>query len=192
MHHITLSTMSPTSTPTPISTTTIRPPLTSVTPTNQTGIIAILTGFSLGLVLLSILVRLYIRRNASIQRCDNCAFYAATIFALAEISVTLWLVDGGLGKSVELLTVGEVEILERGVLAGTLLYILALGLSKVSCALIFVWLTPFKRQERAAWGLVGLSGVWVVSSLFTEGFGCRDSLGRCKGYVSVSVFRKKL
>lgn len=160
----------------------IRPPLTAVTPEDQTGIIAILTGFSLGLLLLSIGVRIYARRNAGVQRCDDCAFHAAVVFGLTEVGTTLYLISLGMGRNFELLDDGKVEEIKKGVLATSLLYVMSLCLSKVSCALMFVWLTPFAAQRRAAWALVGVSVVWMVSALFLEGFGCRDVLGRCHGY----------
>lgn len=150
--------------------------------------IAILAGFSLGLLVLAVLVRLYARRAAGRARSDDCAFYAGVLCGAGEVCVTLAMVGGGLGKSVGVFAGGEVE---RGVLAATVLYVLSLGASKVSCALMFVWLTPFVAQQRAAWGLVAASAVWMVSAVFLVGFGCKDVLGRCRGartrWVYISV-----
>lgn len=174
-------TTAPPASPTSIKTSTIRPPLTEVSPTNQTGVIAILTGFSLGLLLLSILVRLYPRRNARLQSCD-CAFYLAVVFGLAEVSTTAWLISIGLGKNIDMLDEVAIRVVERGALATRMSYLLTLWLSKVSCALMIVWLTPFDKQRRAAWGLIALSTIGIVSSLFLEGFGCHDLLGQCHGF----------
>jgi hypothetical protein len=171
-----------TATAMPTKMTVVHPPLTEVSDTNQTGIIAILTGFSLGLLLLSILVRLYARRNVQRQDGGDCAFYLGVVLGLAEISVSLWLVGMGMGKNINMLDEESVVQMIRGILATSMLYLGTLCLSKVSCALMFVWLTPFQAQRRAAWALVVLSGVWVVSAMLLEGLGCRDLLGQCHGY----------
>jgi hypothetical protein len=178
------STLAPTATFTASRMIEIRPPLTEVSETNQTGIIAILTGFTLGLLLLSILVRLYVRRERNIgrQNHDDYAFYLGVVLGLAEVCVTLWLIDKGMGKNFSMLGDASLGRIQSGMAATSILYLGTLCLSKISCALIFVRLTPFRAQRRAAWALVGLSGVWVVSAILLEGLGCRDLLGRCNGY----------
>lgn len=162
----------------------IRPPLTEVSETNQTGIIAILTGFTLGLLLLSILVRLYVRRNTGRWNHDDYAFYLGVVLGLAEVSVTFWLIDIGMGKNFSVLGYASLRRIQSGMAATSILYLGTLCLSKISCALIFVWLTPFKAQQRAAWALVALSAVWCVTAVLLEGLGCRDLLGQCRGYRS--------
>lgn len=178
------SRVAPITTPTASQMIEIRPPLTEVSETNQTGIIAILTGFTLGLLLLSSLVRLYVRRNTGRQNHAEYAFHLGIVLGLAEVSVTLWLIDEGMGKNSSMLGDATLSRIQSGMAATSILYLGTLCLSKVSCALTFVWLTPFKAQERAAWVLVGLSGVWAVSAVLWEGLGCRDLLGQCNGYRS--------
>ncbi|KAF3035425.1 hypothetical protein E8E12_003345 [Didymella heteroderae] len=166
----------------------IRPPLTEVSNTNQNGVIAILTGFTLGLLLLSILVRLYVRRNTGRLHCDGYAFYLGVVLGLAEVSVTLWLVDKGMGKNTSMIGDESLGKMKSGIAATSILYLGTLCLSKISCALMLVWLTPFKAQIRAAWALVGLSGVWMVSAMLLEGLGCRDLMGQCHGYRARWVY----
>ncbi|KAF1934393.1 uncharacterized protein M421DRAFT_521 [Didymella exigua CBS 183.55] len=171
--------------------TTIHAPLTAVTPQDQTGIIAILAGFSVGLLLLSTAVRVWARRNAGSRNGDDCTFYAGMVIGLGEAGLTLWLIGEGLGKSVEGLDEGVVRTLEQGVLGTTVLYLATLWMSKVSCALMLVGLNPFKHQRRAAWGLVVAATVWFVSCGVVVGTGCRDILGQCHGawrrWVYISV-----
>lgn len=183
-HATQYSTTAPAATPTASKMVEIRPPLTEISETNQTGIIAILTGFTLSLLLLSILVRLYVRRNAGRQSCDDWAFYLSVVLGLAEVGVTLWLIDVGMGKNFSMVGDANVGRIQSGVVATSILYLGTLCFSKISCALMFAWLTPFKAQKRAAWVLIGLSGVWMVSAALWEGLGCRDLLGRCNGYRS--------
>lgn len=182
MQHST--TQLPTATPSAASMIEIRPPLTEVSESNQTGIIAILTGFTLGLLLLSILVRLYVRRNARHWNHDDYTFYLGIVLGLAEVSVTLWLIDIGMGKNSSMLGHASLRRIQNGIAATSILYLGTLCLSKISCALMFVWLTPFKAQRTAAWALVALSAVWCVSAVLLEGLGCWDLLGQCRGYRS--------
>lgn len=185
-HATQYSTLAPTATSTASNMIEIRPPLTEVSETNQTGIIAILTGFTLGLLLLSILVRLYVRRerNTGRQNHDDYAFYLGVVLGLAEVCVTLWLIDKGMGKNFSMLGGASLGSIKSGMAATSILYLGTLCLSKISCALMFVWLTPFKAQRRAAWALVALSAVWTVSAVLLEGLGYRDLLGQCDGYRS--------
>jgi len=174
------STLTPTATSTASTMIEIRPPLTEVSETNQTGIIAILTGFTLALLLLSILVRLYVRRERNTGRLnhDDYAFYLGVMLGLAEVCVTLWLIDEGMGKNSNMLGDANLGRIQSGMAATGILYLGTLCMSKISCALMFVWLTPFKAQRRAARALVG------VSAVLLEGLGCRDLLGQCNGYRS--------
>jgi hypothetical protein len=74
---------------------------TYIDATNQNGVIAIVTGFSLCVVLLSVGVRLYARRYASVYRWDDVAFYVTAALGVGQIAVGLYMVGKGLGKTVE-------------------------------------------------------------------------------------------
>lgn len=91
----------------------VNQPLTYVTSTNQSGIVAILAGFSLGIILLSTGVRLYAKHNSGPLRGDDFAFYMAALIALSQTALIFWLVSLGLGKSVELLNVDELRYLQK-------------------------------------------------------------------------------
>jgi hypothetical protein len=91
----------------------IRPPLTDVTPSDQRGIIAILTGFSLGLLLLSTGVRLYAKRYAGVLRGDDIACYLVVLFGIAQSGVAFYLVKLGWGKAVDLLDKHELKTMQK-------------------------------------------------------------------------------
>jgi hypothetical protein len=74
---------------------------TYIDATNQNGVIAIVTGFSLCVVLLSGGVRLYARRYASAYRWDDVAFYITAVLGVGQVAVGLYMVGEGLGKTVE-------------------------------------------------------------------------------------------
>ncbi|KAH7381575.1 hypothetical protein BKA66DRAFT_570710 [Pyrenochaeta sp. MPI-SDFR-AT-0127] len=167
-------------------------PLTFVNATNQSGVIAIVTGFSLGIILLSTVVRLYARHCSGLLRADDVAFYVAVLFALSQTGLVFWLVSQGLGKAVELLSQEELKLLQRGEVASTLLYLVVLFLSKASCALMFLCLTPYKTQKRIAWFLFALSFVWLVTSLIVEGLLCHKFAQHCYRFFTrwlyISIF----
>lgn len=160
---------------------TIIPPLTSVTPTDQTGIIAVLTAFSLGLTLLSIAVRLYMRLRASTPLVPFILFLVCAATGLASVATTLYGVSRGLGKSVNLLSEEEVRALDSVGRASAVLYLTTLGASKMCCAGLYVALTPFTGQRRVAWSLGCVSAAWMVASVFAQGFGCAGLREECAG-----------
>ncbi|KAF2856492.1 hypothetical protein T440DRAFT_512523 [Plenodomus tracheiphilus IPT5] len=47
---------------------------------------------------------------------------------------------------------------------------------------MFLVLTPYQKQKLVAWILVGASLVWLVTSLFLEGFQCHDFPYHCTGF----------
>lgn len=165
-------------------------PLTSSTPLNQTAPIAILSGFSLGLLLLSILLRLYNRLNTPFRRTEDTAFYIAIVLGLCALVTTLYLVSRGLGRDVDALRTqsGGVDVLEKGVLATTVLYLGVLAASKASCGCMLGWITPYGAGKRVAMGLVGAAGVWVCIGGFVVGFGCPGLVGCGGGWVSFNSF----
>jgi hypothetical protein len=91
----------------------IRPPLTLVTLSDQRGIIAIVTGFSIGLQLLSTGVRVYAKQYAGVLRGDDIAFYLAVIFGIAQSGVALYLVKLGWGRLVDLLDEQDLKTLRK-------------------------------------------------------------------------------
>lgn len=68
--------MSATSTPLPAG---ITPPYAAINDHDQSGLIAILAGFSLGLVLLSAGIRMYARRYSGDYRIDDYTIFAAVV-----------------------------------------------------------------------------------------------------------------
>src|SRR4051812_11730477 len=57
----------------------ISKPLAGINAQDQSGLIAILTAFALGLVLLSIGTRIYARHEFRLYRIDDFTFFAATV-----------------------------------------------------------------------------------------------------------------
>lgn len=108
------------SAPQPEGSNNTRAPLTAVSPTDQSGIIAILTSFSLSLVLLSTGVRVYAKRYAGVFRSDDLAFYAAVVFAVVQTAVVFFLMTRGWGKVVGLMSEDDLRSVQRVSYTGNL------------------------------------------------------------------------
>ena len=65
----------------------ISKPLASINADDQSGLIAILTAFSLGLVLLSVGTRIYARHEFRAYRIDDLTFFAAAVSAFVRALV---------------------------------------------------------------------------------------------------------
>jgi hypothetical protein len=57
----------------------ITKPLAGINSQDQSGLLAILTAFSLGIILLSIATRIYVRHEFRLYRIDDYTFFAATV-----------------------------------------------------------------------------------------------------------------
>lgn len=187
----------------------ISPPPTFISTNNHTGLIAILAGFSVGLFLFSSFIRLYAKRHSSI-RSDDITFSAGAVFALVQAGLVFYLVNQGLGKTFDDLDeeelgrirqaslllderrVAQCTDIYKGEIASNLFYIIILFFSKASCALMYMWLTPYKIQKKAAAALLVASFIWLASSLFVEGFLCHDFVHVCSDLVRPTPFTSKL
>lgn len=48
---------------------------------------------------------------------------------------------------------------------------------------MFLWITPFQTQKKVVWAMISVCFVWLVTSLFLEGFTCHGLPDRCQSYV---------
>ncbi|KAF2255633.1 hypothetical protein BU26DRAFT_557142 [Trematosphaeria pertusa] len=182
--------MSATSTPLPAG---ITPPYAAINDHDQSGLIAILAGFSLGLVLLSAGIRMYARRYSGDYRIDDYTIFAAVGFAIIQSSLVFYEVAVGLGKEWTDLEVDQLVKIRKSVLASDLFYIIVLFCSKASCGFFLLWLTPYKTHRKLVWGLIATEIVWVTTSLFVEGFRCpgrnlMEHATRCTGFFARWVY----
>lgn len=183
----------------------VSPPPEVISYENQSGLIAIIAGFALGMIVLSAFMKLYARKYFRNFRHDDLTFtlavvsseqipvyysYFRQILAIAQSSVVFYEIRDGFGVVFAIISEDHRKSLQKAGLAADLLYIGILFLSKSCCALFFLWLAPGHRQKTLAWLLVGASAVWLVTGMFIEGFRC--SLGdewhlyrqQCMAFVS--------
>ena len=80
------------SAPAPTATAGTIPPLTAITPTNQSGVVLIGTALALIFSLVSLLIRLYIRLQLRYQfSCDDAASVGAVVSLSQTIKNIGWL-----------------------------------------------------------------------------------------------------
>jgi hypothetical protein len=91
---------------------------------------------------------------------------------MIQSSVVFYQIHNGLGVILSNLSWDQKMTIRTVGLVTDLFYIVILFLSKACCALFFLWLAPDRQHKTVAWLLVGASAVWVVTSLFVEGFRC--------------------
>ncbi|CAI6335550.1 unnamed protein product [Periconia digitata] len=147
-------------------------PLLSINSQDQSGLIAILTAFALGLVLLSVAARLYARHEFRLFRIDDYLFIAATIFAVIQTALVFRQLRDGLGKSEEQIDPSVRLAVQKLGFAADLLYLFTLFLSKCSVSFLFLYLTPGRAHVRAIWTTITASVVWVITAVILEAVRC--------------------
>jgi hypothetical protein len=74
-----------------------------------------------------------------------------------------------------------------------LLFVVSLGLSKISVAFLLLRLTPQKGHMRILYGIITLMALWTVASTFTVALQCNQShpwiliQESCPGVVKLPV-----
>ncbi|KAF2204122.1 hypothetical protein GQ43DRAFT_205709 [Delitschia confertaspora ATCC 74209] len=153
----------------------ITAPYAAINATDQGGLIAILTAFALGLVLLSISIRIYARHNLSAYRVDDFTFFAASIFYIIQTSLVFRSLAKGQGKLATTLDAEETATVEKLSFTSDLFYLVTIFLSKCSTSFLFLYLTPGRAHHRIIWSGVGAEAIWLVSAVMMEGIRCNGS-----------------
>lgn len=161
------STSTPTGLPSGIS-----EPYAAINASDWSGLIAILTAFSLGLVLTAIAIRIYARHNFTTYRVDDYTFFAASIFSITQSALVFYQIGHGLGKLEELPDPENVNKVQKAGYASDLFYIFTIFLSKCSAGFLFLYLTPGRAHMRVIWATIAASVVWVVSGIVLEAIRC--------------------
>ncbi|KAF2178014.1 hypothetical protein K469DRAFT_347739 [Zopfia rhizophila CBS 207.26] len=153
----------------------ISEPLAAIGDKDQSGLIAILAAFALGLVLLSITVRIYARHNFISYRVDDFTFFAASAFAIIQASLVFRELSSGLGKLGSSLPSEQTASIQKISFVADLFYLFPLFLSKASTSFLFIYLTPGRSHHRIIWTTIAASVTWLISSVILEGIRCHSS-----------------
>ncbi|CAN8104704.1 unnamed protein product [Discula destructiva] len=166
----------------------VSPPLTFINDEDQSGVIAVVSGFSLGLVLLSAVIRVFTKRytcNDNVQY-NDWVFFLAVIIAVIQSVVVCVAINVGLGKATNFLTDKELSTIRTLVLVFDLLYIFIIFLSKAACVLMVMWLSPIEQHKRLTQVVLACGTAWFISSVFLESFRCQAApiyTNKCNGFL---------
>lgn len=149
------------------------PPFAVVTPTDHSAWIIIGTAFGLSCVLLFSVIRICIRLTISPPfGLDDVFVGSATVLSVVQSAITLYAASLGLGKSIELVTPDALVKVQKLFYASTILFIIALGLSKCSIVALLLRMTRKKRQLRIFRATLVLLALWTVASTFATALRC--------------------
>ncbi|KAH8591594.1 hypothetical protein B0O99DRAFT_493305, partial [Bisporella sp. PMI_857] len=154
-------------------------PLKTISDNDMGALIAIIAAFSIPVVLKLLSIRGYSRLKLSTYKIDDFTFIGAVAFAIPQVSSVFYALKEGLGKTLELVENSSYERIAKvalttlyPVLAGDILHILALLLSKCSKAFLLLRLTPLRGHFYALWCTISTSKIWGVASIILMGICC--------------------
>jgi len=150
------------------------PPFAVVTPDDQSA--WILIAAALGLVCslffggLRFFVRLTIDREFGL---DDFILGAATVLAVIQSSIILIACSKGLGKSIDLLSLGAQNEVQGMYYASNLFFIIILGLSKISVVAFLLRLSPYKHHHKLVFkSAIVVLVAWTAGSFIAVALQC--------------------
>ncbi|GFF84865.1 hypothetical protein IFM53868_04290 [Aspergillus udagawae] len=138
---------------------------------NHGGLVVVITGFCLVLVLSSLAARTFSSYKRRIIQRDDYGFMAVLVVALAQTSLVLAQVHYGWGATGERLASATKEKMLKMGYASDILFVVTLGLSKITTAVFYM--TLFKQKLRTVIrGLLVSGGVWAILSVILLAVRC--------------------
>ncbi|EXJ94614.1 hypothetical protein A1O1_03010 [Capronia coronata CBS 617.96] len=147
-------------------------PLGVISPDNQSGLILILTALSLSFVVVSFIIRLYIRVPQRLWKWDDNTLTAATVLSCIQTSLVFYEVHIGLGDRKVVESNDEVgNRVKKYYYANDFLYLAVLVFSKAAVGCLFLRLTRQRAHIRAIWAILGSCAAWFVLSILLISIG---------------------
>ncbi|KAF2469197.1 uncharacterized protein BDR25DRAFT_229535 [Lindgomyces ingoldianus] len=144
-----------------------------VSDTNRTPIVHIITWIALATSVLAFFahagLKLYISRSLSLE---IAAGFFALIFSAAQSLAVYFQAANGFGKPLDSLSPGTVQSQFKAEYAATILFILAMCLSKLVIVAFIRSLSPKAIHHRIDKVLAGMSVLWTIGSVFSIAFAC--------------------
>lgn len=144
-----------------------QPPFYTITPTDQSGTIVIVTAVCLTTALVSILVRIYVAVQSSILQphWDDWAVLVALLLAVIHTSIVQSEAATGLGKTTQAITNYQTQRIQKLQYADQIFYVLSVWMSKLSATLFFYRLSPRLKDRKitkAAIVVVAITGIIAI------------------------------
>ncbi|KAH7138367.1 hypothetical protein B0J11DRAFT_13764 [Dendryphion nanum] len=144
-----------------------------VTNDDRGAMLAVITWLLACAVVICTAIRLATRfTDQHFAKLDNVITLIAAGLAVGGIIATSIAVSSGLGKRSYLLKPGDLPIIEKGLYASTLLYVLTLGISKISILLFLRKLFHTKAHKLATTLLNSIVICWTVAITISVAFEC--------------------
>ncbi|PVH79463.1 hypothetical protein DL98DRAFT_378712, partial [Cadophora sp. DSE1049] len=154
----------------------ISPPLEVVTATDRGGIIAVTTTVALAIALLIALpTGMYIRIRSSAYRADYYVFLAAVLVFLFQTTTVYIELNGGFGKSMDLVPINNWDRIDKAGYAADILYLVTMFLSKCSTASIFLRLTPGRGHSIAVKTILAGMTAWILMAILVVCLRCHPA-----------------
>ncbi|KAH1386926.1 hypothetical protein KXV22_001851 [Aspergillus fumigatus] len=138
---------------------------------NHGGLVVVITGFCLVLVLSSLAARTFSLCKRRVIQKDDYGFMAVVVVALSQTSLVLAQAHYGWGATEEVLSSATEERMLKMGYASDILFIVTLGLSKITTTVFYM--TLFKQKLHAVIrGLLVGGGIWVILSVILVAVRC--------------------
>ncbi|KIX04901.1 uncharacterized protein Z518_05772 [Rhinocladiella mackenziei CBS 650.93] len=148
-------------------------PFAVVTDNDHTAWIIIAAAIGLSWILLFAGIRIFIRRTISPGfGFDDGFIAAATTVGIIELSIILAACSKGLGKSIDIVPLENRPTVQEMYYTSNLLFIISLGLSKLSVVFFLLRLTHVKWHRIVFISATGLLTAWTIGSLFAIALQC--------------------
>lgn len=163
------------------------PPLV-ITDTDKRGVIVVVTIVTLAFLLVAFLTRIWVRlRVSGPWSYDDTTLTVATIIGIGQSVAVFAEVHEGFGLTKSSLSDGDIASVGQADYASTLLYLVALGLSKCSVIALIMRLTSNRQHLVVLYINIGAAVVWALSSFLLITIACspaqpfRDLASQCSG-----------
>ncbi|EME38969.1 hypothetical protein DOTSEDRAFT_160788 [Dothistroma septosporum NZE10] len=153
-----------------------RAPLALVDDDHHGAWVHICNAFGLTVVLITLAVRVWIRRKISPPfSYDDYTLLAATILSITQSGLTFGEVHQGLGTSMKLIKDADLVRVQKISYAADIFYIFSIYVGKCSVVLLFKRLTADRKQVLVSWALLAGCCIFACISTFLVALRCNTA-----------------
>ncbi|KAJ5732415.1 hypothetical protein N7493_003896 [Penicillium malachiteum] len=145
------------------------PPLTVDNETNHSGLLAIITSFTIFLVLGSLGIRVYSAYSRHVRGKDDLFFGFIVIVALAQASAASIAIHLGWGQTAT--SISNKDEMNKAIYASDILYVALLGLSKASTTIFYRTIT-MRSAKCILYALLTVIALWEPTSIVLASVRC--------------------
>ncbi|KAH7369607.1 hypothetical protein BKA65DRAFT_416627 [Rhexocercosporidium sp. MPI-PUGE-AT-0058] len=148
-------------------------PLTTITATDQSGLVLIATALGLAFALVSMLIRVYIQLG--LRSAADTAVVLSMVFYIFQASATFVGTSKGFGKTIEDIPQNQLVPMQKATYSSEILYIITIWLTKCSVAFLFVRLSPDRWHTMTSYIILGISTIFMFISVLIVSLRCEIS-----------------